>query len=39
MKRLISDIWRKYSYFELKKETMLVKDDASIHKLDAIKEN
>ena len=37
MKRWISDIWRKYSYFDLKKETMLVMDDASMHKLDVIK--
>ena len=37
MKIWISDIWRKYSYFELKNETMLVMDDASMHKLDVIK--
>ena len=38
MKRRISDILRKYSYFDLKKETMLVMDDASMHKLDVIKQ-
>ena len=37
MKRWISDIWRKYSYFDLKKEAMLVMDDASMHKLNVIK--
>ena len=37
MKRWIIDIWRKYFYFDLKKETMLVMDDASMHKLDVIK--
>ena len=39
MKRWISDIWRKYSYFDLLNETMLVISDVSIHKLDVIKEN
>ena len=38
MKRWISDIWKKYSYFDLKQETMLVRGDASMHKLDVIKE-
>ena len=38
MKRWISDIWREYSYLIIKKETMLVMDDASMHKLDVIKE-
>ena len=38
MKRWICDIWRKYSYFDHKKETMLVMDDASMHKLDVIKQ-
>ena len=37
MKRWISDILRKYSYFDLKKETMLGMDDTSLHKLDVIK--
>ena len=37
MKRWICDSWRKYSYFDLKKETMLVMNDSSMHKLDVIK--
>ena len=38
MKRWIRDFWRKYCYFDLKKETMFVMNDASMHELDVIKE-
>ena len=33
MKKWINEVWRKYSYFVVKKETMLVMDDASLHKI------
>ena len=37
MKKWINEVWRKYSYFIVKKETMLVMDDASMHKIDIVK--
>ena len=38
MKKWINEVWRKYSYFIVKKETMLVMDDASMHKIDIVKD-
>ena len=38
MKKWIIDVWRKYTYFDLKKNTMLVLDDASMHKIKEVKE-
>ena len=34
----IKEVWRKHSPFILKKDTMLVMDDASMHKIDIVKD-
>ena len=38
MKKLIIKVWKKYSHFVLKKDTMLMTDDASMHKIDIVKD-
>ena len=32
----INEVWRKYSHFVVKKDTILVMDDASMHKIDIV---
>ena len=38
MKLWISEVWRKYSHFEIQKDAMFVIDDAFIHKIKNIKQ-
>ena len=38
MKKWIDEVWRKYSHFVLKKDMMLVMDDALMHKIDIVKD-
>ena len=38
MRVWISEVWRKYCYFKLQKDTMLVMDDASMHKLENVRQ-
>ena len=34
----VNEVWRKYSHFVVKKDMMLVMDDASMHKIDIVKD-
>ena len=38
MKKWIKEIWRKYSHFVLKKDTMLEIDDILMYKIDIVKD-
>ena len=38
MNKLINEIWRKYTYFLVKKDTILVMDEASMNKIDIVKD-
>ena len=37
-KKWINEVWKKYSHFVFKKGTMLVMDDALMHKIDMVKD-